>query len=121
MNKAQALNEFWNSFGIDAYDEHTVIPDVQLPYITYNVVTDSLNNVINLHGSLWYKSMSWKDITLKTEEIATYIGYGGQVFKLDDGYLWITKGVPFAQRMNDTNDTIRRMYLNIQVEYLTSI
>lgn len=121
MDKAQALNSFWNSFGMPAYDEYTVPQGATTPYITYNVMTDSLENVINLHASIWYKSMSWKDVSIKAEEIAAAIGIGGKVMKLNNGYLWINKGVPFAQRLNDTDDTMRRMYLNIQVEYLTAI
>jgi hypothetical protein len=38
---------------------------------------------------------------------------------LDVGYLYLTRGNPFAQRMADDDDTVRRIYLVIMVEYLT--
>ena len=38
----------------------------------------------------------------------------------DEGYLWIKRGNPFAQRMSDENDGIRRIYINIELEYFTS-
>lgn len=121
MDKAQALHSFWNSFGVPAYDESTVPQDADIPRITYNIATDSLDNVLNLYASLWYRSTSWKDITLKAKEIEKHLGeHGGKVIQLDEGYLWIQKGVPFAQRMSDPDDDmIRRIYINVSVEYLT--
>ena len=122
VNKEQAIQTLWSSFGIPAYDENTVPDDAVMPYITYNVATDSLENVVNLHASLWYFSTSWKAISEKCTEIANFIGeHGFARYKLDDGYVWFTKGTPFAQRMSDPeDDMIRRIYLNVQAEFLTA-
>ena len=120
MNKAQALQSFWSSFDIPAYDETTVPDDATMPYITYEVATGALEQYITMTASIWYRSQSWKDITLKAEEVAQAIGYGGKLITLERGYLYIVKGTPFAQRMGDDNDSdIRRMILNIEAEYLT--
>lgn len=121
MDKAQAIDAFWKSFGIKAYDENTVPKDTEFPYITYNVTTAALGTVVNLYGSIWYREPSWKNISLKTEEISRFIGYGGKEFPIDGGYMWLVRGTPFAQRMSDPNDDmIRRMYINIQAEFLTA-
>ena len=122
MDKAQALQTFWESFGIPAYEQTTVPETAKMPYITYSVSTDSLNNVVNMTASVWYHSTSWKDISEKTEQIARYIvGMNPPSIKFDGGRLYIAKGNPFAQRMADPNDDmIRRMYLNIQAEYLSA-
>jgi hypothetical protein len=121
MDKAQALHSFWSSFGLDAYDMNTVPTGASMPYITYEVSTDSLDNVVNLTASIWYHSMSWAEITQKADEIALRLSAGGQTVKLDAGYLWITPGSPFAQRMDDpTDDAIRRIILNVQAEFLTA-
>ena len=122
MDKAQAIQKFWESFGIPAYDETTVPKDAVMPYITYAVSTDSLGNVVNMYASLWYHSTSWKDISEKTEQIARYIvGMNPPSIKFDGGRLYIAKGTPFAQRMADPNDDmIRRMYINIQAEFLSA-
>lgn len=124
MDKAQSIHSFWSSFGLTAYDENTVPTGDEAPstpYITYSVVTDSMGNVVQLNGSLWYRSTSWADISKKADEIAEYIGTGGKVLKLDSGYLWITKGNPFSQRMSDSNDDmVRRVYINLQAEFLTA-
>lgn len=123
MDKAQALHSFWSSFGLPAYDEASVPSGddtPQFPYITYTVATDALGGSLPLVVSLWYKSTSWRDITLKSEEIARRIETMERPIPLDDGYLWIVRGTPFAQRMAEPDDnTIRRILLNIVAEFLT--
>lgn len=122
MDKAQALHNFWSSFGLPAYDENSVPEDAVMPYITYEVATDSLGYAIALTASIWYHSFSWKEITEKTEEIATAIDAINPVgIKIDHGRLCIFRGSPFAQRMGDDSDKmIRRMVLNITAEFLTA-
>jgi len=124
MDKAQAIQAFWEGFGLTAYDEATV-PTAEnappFPYITYSVVTDSIGNTVNLSGDIWYRSYSWQEVTKKANEIAEYIGYGHRVMKIDGGYVWIVKGTPFAQRMgDDSDDQIRRIHINLQAEFLTA-
>ena len=120
MNKDQALNTFWNSFDIPAYDQYSVPDRSSFPYITYQATTDSLGNVLNLSASLWYRETGWKNISDKADEIAKAIGYSYNKTKIDDGYMVIYKGVPFASRMNDpSDDLIKRIVLNISVEFLT--
>ena len=124
MNKAEALQQFWSSFGLKAYDESTVPTGENAPeppYITYNVQTDSIGGILLLTGSIWYRTSSWKEIEKKTEEVAKYIGYGSCVKEIEGGYMRVQKGNPFAQRMADpSDDMIRRMYINITVEFLTA-
>ena len=121
MTKGQAIQKFWESFGITAYDETSVPDDAPFPYITYQVHTSSLDGLCITNASIWYRSYSWKEISEKTEEISKAIA---QMFppsvKIDGGRLFITKGVPFAQRMRDeSDDAIRRMLLNVNYEFLT--
>lgn len=119
MNKEQAIHKFWNSFGIPAYDENTVPDDLSFPYITYNVSTDSLGNAVTLYANIWDRSTSWKTVTEKSEEIARFIGYGYHLESFDGGYIYITKGTPFAQRMSEPgDDTTRRIYINVEAEFL---
>ena len=121
MDKAQALQSFWSSFGLPAYDSTDVPQDAQMPYITYSVATDSLDNVVNMNASLWYRSTSWKDITQKADQIAeAIVKMTPPSIQLDNGRLYIAKGTPFAQRMSDEDGNVRRIYLNIQAEFLTA-
>lgn len=122
MDKAQAIHQFWSSFGLPAYDENTVDEKAIMPYITYNVSTGSLEDFILLSASIWYRSTSWKDITNKSDEIAEYLTkMDPPAIKIDGGRVYLSKGSPFAQRMSELgDDSVRRIYLNVNAEFLTN-
>ena len=121
MTKAAAIYQFWNSFGLTAYEENTVPDDAAFPYITYQLVTDSFYREIPLSASLWYRSESWTSINAKTEEISHKISRGGKIISCDGGAIWLKRGQPFAQSMGDESDNlIKRKYLNITAEFMTA-
>ena len=118
MDKYQAVHEFWNSFGIPAYDESTVPESPGSFYITYSAVADSLGRAVLMSASIWKtNTTSWSEISQKAEQISDAL-IQVKTIPLDTGYLYITRGQPFAQRMQDENDTVRRIYINIMAEYL---
>lgn len=129
MTKAGAIHQFWNSFGLNAYEENWVYdigednkpvkPD--FPYITYQLVTDSFGNEVQLTASLYYRQEDWVTPNAKTEEISKAIGGDGVFLTCDGGKIWIKRGVRFAQNMgDDTDNLIKRKYLNITAEFLTA-
>lgn len=124
MDKAKALQKFWEQFSWDAYSAQTVPTGEnapKLPYITYDTSSDSFDNQLMLTASLWDNSMSWKKVEQKTAEIAKKIGENGYyIAKIDDGYMLVKKGSPFAQRMGDDDNSLRRVVINIVVEFLTA-
>ena len=121
MTKAAAIYQFWNSFGLTAYEENTVSDNAKFPYITYQLVTDSFDREIPLTASLWYRSESWTEINAKTEEISQKISRGGKIISCDGGAIWLKKGQPFAQNMGDeSDDLIKRKYINITAEFMTA-
>ena len=121
MTKAAAIYQFWNSFGLIAYEENSVPDDAAFPYITYQLVTDSFDREIPLTASLWYRSESWTGINAKTEEISQKISRGGKIVSFDGGAIWLKRGRPFAQNMGDESDNLtKRKYLNITAEFMTA-
>lgn len=121
MTKAAAIYQFWNSFGLTAYEENTVPDDAAFPYITYQLVTDSFDREIQLTASIWYRSESWAGINAKTEAISQKISRGGKIISCDGGAIWLKRGQPFAQSMGDESDNlIKRKYLNITAEFMTA-
>ena len=121
MTNAAAIYQFWNSFGLTAYEENSVPDEAQFPYITYQLVTDSFDREIPLTASLWYRSESWTGINAKTEEISQKISRGGKIISCYDGAIWLKRGQPFAQNMGDESDNlIKRKYLNITAEFMTA-
>lgn len=121
MTKASALYNFWSGFGLTAYEENTVPTDAKFPYITYQVVTDSFGSEVALTASVWYRGTSWVEANAKAEEISRAINRGGKTIPVDGGVLWLKRGTPFSQSMGDeTDDLIKRKYLNITAEFLTA-
>lgn len=122
MTKEQAITEFWNSFGLPAYEENSIYSlNLKMPYITYELNTDSFGDSVNLSASLWYKSYSWLEINKKAREINEAIGTSGKLLDSDDGRIWIRRGHPFENRMgDDTDDTVKRIQLNINIDFYTN-
>ena len=121
MTTAAALYQFWSGFGLTAYEENTVPTDATFPYITYQLVTDSFGSEVPAAASLWYRSESWMEINVKTYEISHRIDRGGKMIACDGGAIWLKRGKPFAQNMCDeSDDLIKRKYLNITAEFITA-
>lgn len=124
MTKEAALYNFWSMFGLPAYEENSVPSGedgADYPYITYQVVTDSFGNDVLLTGSVWCRSTSWKEANAKAQEISNMLSRGGVMISCDGGAIWIRRGVPFAQSMgDDSDDLIKRKYINIVAEYITN-
>lgn len=119
MTKAQAIYNFWSSFGIPAYEENSVPDEAQLPYITYEFISDSIGQEVLLTASIWERSTSWTSINARTETIAQTLA-GGKTLKCDGGGIILWKGSPFAQRTTDDTDAeVKRILLQVRAEYLT--
>ena len=125
MTKEAALYSFWSSFGLPAYEENSIYSmkgAPTYPFITYEVQTDSFDASVSLTASLWYRpeNESWEAPNAKKREIAEAIGMGGVMVEIDGGAMWIKRSSPFAQNLGDSSDDfIKRVVLNITVEYFT--
>ena len=125
MNNFQALQSFWESFGITAYDEQTIFTDGQrpaYPHITYESFSGQWESRATMSANLWNRSTSWKWLKEKAEEIKNTIG-NGITINVDDGIIWfcIPQYTPFAQVIasGSEDDLVKRILLNIEVEFLT--
>lgn len=127
MTIEQAIHNFWSSFDWPAYDENTVPDDATLPYITYSVnIGDITSGPVTTQASLWYRSMSWKEITEKSEEIRNHLGIGGVMIEHDDGAIWIKRGNTFAQRSaagsseSEQDSSTRRVVLTVDIDFINN-
>lgn len=132
MNKEQAYNSFWSRFGVLAFEENSVpddktiqslidagLAEAKYPYIAYQVITDDLGHPVYPMASIYDRSTSWKRITDLKNVISEHIK-NMTTIKLDNGRMFITKGSPFAQQQLESEDmNIRRIILNLQVEFFT--
>ena len=128
MTKAAALQSFFSSFGIPAYEENSVYAMAEqgsapsYPYLTYEVKLDYFgesDTVISF--SLWYRSMSWTDINAKSEEISAAIGRVGKFADYDSGSVLIMRSQPWATHMgDDSDDMVKRIVHNLNLRYYSN-
>ena len=132
MNKQQAYRAFWGGFGVLAFEENSIPDDTVIdaliksgtaqakyPMIAYEVIIDDLGNAVYPSASIYDKSTSWERIDTLANTISNRIQNMGTI-RLDNGRMFITKGSPFAQHMgDDENFDIKRIVLNLGVEFLT--
>lgn len=122
MTKTAALHSFFNSFGITAYPITSVPDRIEFPYMTYEPVTSSwLDGEVNCTVNLWYYTDTESVPNAKADEISRAIGLGGIRIPCEDGFIWVKKGSPFCQSLREeTEDAIKRRYINITLEFMTS-
>lgn len=120
MTKGAALYQFFNRF-LPAYPTTSVPEDVIFPYLTYESVSDAWGGgEVNLTVNLWFYTESEAIPNAKANEISAAIGYGGILLPCDGGTIWLKRGSPWCQPLrDDTDDNIKRRYLNITAEYNT--
>lgn len=112
----QALYDFWNSFGLPAYEENSV-PDedkITFPYLTYQAAAARFGGNFAANASVWTRSTSWLEADTISDLIEARIKDGGQVIHYDGGMIWITAEDPFSQSMGDPDDDrIKRKVLRV--------
>lgn len=120
---SQALHTFWSGFEWKAYDENTVPSQEskpEMPRITYEVSLSEIDYPISLQASLWDRSYSWEAVSKKADQIYSAIGQGGVLVPYSDGAIWITRSSPFAQRLGDEDDSVRRILISVNAEFLSA-
>lgn len=123
MDKYEAYQNYWEQYVNEAYQSGTVPDDAGFPRITYTIPVAEFEQTVSAEVNLWDRSTSWKDIKQKSDEIYDAIGLGGVLVPYDNGNgkIWIRRGVPFAQPMQDADDElVRRMYILLELEFFTN-
>ena len=119
MNKYEALNKFYNSFGIPAYEENSVPEKKPMPYITYELITSSIESEsIAMSFKIYYRSESLIEIDSITEKISKVLT-GGVNLKCDEGYITLHRGEPFALNIGSGEKSVKAKYINVTANYIT--
>lgn len=120
MTKDKALYEFMNTFGYSFYPTTAVPENASMPYGTYTPVFDMWGgSPVALTVNLWDRTESEALMNERAQKISDVIGNGKYV-PCDGGAILLTCGSPFSQSLIDeTDDTVKRRYINITAEYIT--
>lgn len=119
MTKGAALQAFFEKI-LPSYATAAVPEDVEFPYLTYDSVFDAWGGEpVSLTINLWFYTSGEAEPNKKVLELSKAIGLGGVALPIDDGYIWLRRGSPFCQSIkDDTDENIKRRYINITAEYL---
>lgn len=124
MTPESAIYQFMSSFGIPAYASTSVPDKAEFPYITYDLaIGEWCSGETPIVTNLWYRTESEATPNAKVREIYRRIGMGGVTIPCDDGILWLKRGSPWAQAVaaQGEDEKVKRRYLNVDAEYLTTI
>ena len=120
MTKGAALQAFFSRF-MDAYAASAVPDDVTFPYLTYELITSAWDGgEVGLTVNLWFYTTSEAVPNAKAQGLSDAIGYGGVTLPCDGGFIWLKRGSPWCQNLqDDTDPNIKRRYINVTAEYMT--
>ena len=120
MTKGAALQAFFSQF-MDAYAASAVPEDVNFPYLTYELITSAWDGgEVGLTVNLWFYTTGEAVPNAKAQELSDAIGYGGVTLPCDGGFIWLKRGSPWCQNVqDDTDQNIKRRYINVTAEYMT--
>ena len=118
-NAAQTIQSFLEGFNVPAYDENTVPENAPFPRMTYGYSEDEFDKPVIIPVSIWDRSYSWARANGIAKAIKDGVPFGGILIPYEDGRIWIKRGTPFEQRLGDEDDDIRRIYINLEAEYLS--
>lgn len=132
MRKDKALYNWFQQFGIPFYPTTALPPAVNdtsvpeserltFPYGTYEPVFGYNGDITYPTVNIYYLTESEVIPNKKAAEIGEVIGKGGTIVKCDEGLMWIKRGSPFVQGINDPdNSNIKRRLISIAIEFLTT-
>lgn len=121
MNKEAAFQAWAESFGIPAYAATAVPDDATEPYLTYALATGMWGDGEQACDlSVWYRTTSEAKPNAKAREIGEALGIGGTCLPCDEGLVWVKRGQPFSQPVDSGDNAVKRRYINLSVEFLTT-
>lgn len=118
MDKFEAQQAFWSSFGVTAFEENSVPDKPTLKelgisdYITYQKVNGVFGAVSMIAPNIWTRSATWDRADALQLAIQRRLENGGEQIFYDGGMIWATPedGTSFAQGLGDPNDDMIKRY-----------
>lgn len=114
-----AIYEWINGFEIPAYPVSSTPDQADYPYITYNLVIGDFYNEVSMQVDVWYYTESESAINAKVREIESAITGGRNRIAYDGGGILLFKGSPWAQAVQDTDNAVKRRYINLDMQFIT--
>lgn len=120
--KAAAFHAFLESAsGLTAYAAAAVPDDAQMPYATYAWAEGAWGDGdVSVQVDLWFRTESEAVPNAAVAELGKALGMSGRLLPCDGGCMWVKRGSPWAQAVADEDAGVKRRYINIDIEYMTT-
>ncbi len=98
----------------------TAVPDdAVLPWMTYDYTEGRFGDVESpITVNMWFRTTSEALPNQKAREFRDYIEEHGLI-RCDGGLIWVKPGNPWSQVIAEEDNSIKRRYINLEIEYIT--
>lgn len=121
MTPEAAIHQLMSSMGMPAYTSASVPDGAEYPYLTYTLTVSEWGaGEVNIPVTMWFRTTSEAVPNAAVRAAGAVVPRGGVMVPCDGGALWVKRGSPWAQAVlaEESTETMKRRYLNVDVEYL---
>lgn len=117
---AEALFSWLSGLGFDVYAEGSVPVGAEMPYATCQWARGAWGGgEVAVAADLWMRTESEAEANGAADAVSASLGLSGVLLPCDGGALWVKRGAPWMQALQDADSAVRRRRLNLSVEFLT--
>ena len=119
--RTAALAAWLGGFGMPAYSAQAVPDDAAPPYITFTPVSGAWGDgEQNVAVEIWRRTESEARANADAEAIGRALGLGGVMLPCDGGGRGVKRGAPFWQAVDSGEPGVKRRYINLSIENITT-
>lgn len=121
-SRTAALQAWLETFGLPVYAAQAVPTGAGLPYMTYTPVSGAWGDGEQaVSVDVWRRTESEAKANADAEAIGAALGLGGVLLACDGGGIWVKRGSPFWQAADAGEPGVKRRYVNLSIENLTTL
>lgn len=119
--RTAALAAWLGGFDMPAHSTQAVPDDAEPPYITFTPVSGAWGDGEQaVTVEIWRRTESEAEANADAEAIGRALGLGGVMLPCDGGGLWVKRGSPFWQAVDSGEPGVKRRYINLSIENITT-
>ena len=98
------------------------VPDgTEPPYLTFTPVSGAWGDGEQaVTVEIWRRTESEAEANADAESVGRALGLGGVMLPCDGGGLWVKRGSPFWQAVDSGEPGVKRRYVNLSIENITT-
>lgn len=119
--RVAALQAWLEGLGMPAYSAQGVPKGASLPYLTFTPVFGAWGDGEQaVTVETWRRTESEAEANADAEAVGRALGLGGVMLPCGGGGLWVKPGSPFWQAADSGEPGVKRRYINLSIESITT-